>query len=350
MKKISTLLLLFVAFAVNAMAEEKSYTDDLYVTINGETAGPMEATITVTDQEDGNYTLSLKNFILSSGGEDLAVGNITIADVPVTEETATYKVLSKDTEIMIEAGDDPNVDFWMGPMICEAVGAIPVSISAKLNDEKIYCEINIDLTSTLEQVIYVTLGTDDFPEAGTESRSFTDDLYVTINGEIAGPMEATINVAEQADGKYTFSLKNFVLSADGEAMPIGNVEVADIDATEEADGLHLEKTADVMIEAGDDPNYDYWMGPTLCEAIGAIPVSVSAVMTDEKLTADISIDLTEVLGQQIYVTFGKEPSDPSGINSVNVTTDSDAIYNLGGQRLAQPQKGINIIGGKKVLY
>ena len=43
-------------------------------------------------------------------------------------------------------------------------------------------------------------------------------------------------------------------------------------------------------------------------------------------------------------------SDPSGINNVLLNEKKDApAYNLNGRRLIQPQKGINIIEGKKVL-
>ena len=42
--------------------------------------------------------------------------------------------------------------------------------------------------------------------------------------------------------------------------------------------------------------------------------------------------------------------DASGINTIAATTqDSNEVYSLSGQRLSQPRKGVNIIGGKKVL-
>jgi len=42
--------------------------------------------------------------------------------------------------------------------------------------------------------------------------------------------------------------------------------------------------------------------------------------------------------------------DPTGITAVTADVDRPAaVYSLGGQRLAAPQKGINIIGGKKVV-
>lgn len=43
-------------------------------------------------------------------------------------------------------------------------------------------------------------------------------------------------------------------------------------------------------------------------------------------------------------------SDPSGIEDVTISGIEDApVYNLSGQRLSAPQKGINIVNGKKVI-
>ena len=39
----------------------------------------------------------------------------------------------------------------------------------------------------------------------------------------------------------------------------------------------------------------------------------------------------------------------SGIGSIEAENAQEAVYNLNGQRLAKPQKGLNIIGGKKVI-
>ena len=45
-----------------------------------------------------------------------------------------------------------------------------------------------------------------------------------------------------------------------------------------------------------------------------------------------------------------EGSDASDVKAIKKDSEADApIYNLRGQRLAAPQKGINIIGGKKVV-
>ena len=45
-----------------------------------------------------------------------------------------------------------------------------------------------------------------------------------------------------------------------------------------------------------------------------------------------------------------EPASTSGINDVKIDNNThNVIYSLSGQRLAAPQKGINIVGGKKVV-
>ncbi len=62
---------------------------------------------------------------------------------------------------------------------------------------------------------------------------------------------------------------------------------------------------------------------------------------------------TEAAGTwEIYNVLVEETEEPTvGINGVEVAEDAkeQVIYNLAGQRLAQPIKGINIINGKKVF-
>ncbi len=69
-----------------------------------------------------------------------------------------------------------------------------------------------------------------------------------------------------------------------------------------------------------------------------------------------STTYTRVGVQTIYKGGGESRaseitwSTPTGINNITANdVNSDAIYNLQGVRLKTPQKGINIIGGKKIL-
>jgi hypothetical protein len=61
-----------------------------------------------------------------------------------------------------------------------------------------------------------------------------------------------------------------------------------------------------------------------------------------------------LLGVSIIPYIAKAKDDPDAIRDVPVTdsrTDSstDPIYNLQGQRLGTPQRGVNIVGGKKIV-
>ena len=61
-----------------------------------------------------------------------------------------------------------------------------------------------------------------------------------------------------------------------------------------------------------------------------------------------------LLGVSIIPYIAKAQDDPDAIRDVPVTdsqTDSSTapIYNLQGQRLGTPQRGVNIVGGKKII-
>jgi hypothetical protein len=45
-----------------------------------------------------------------------------------------------------------------------------------------------------------------------------------------------------------------------------------------------------------------------------------------------------------------EGSEPSGISDVKIDGQADTpVFSLSGQRLSAPKKGINIVGGKKII-
>ena len=69
------------------------------------------------------------------------------------------------------------------------------------------------------------------------------------------------------------------------------------------------------------------------------------------LSQELTITL---LGVSIIPYIAKAQDDPDAIRDVPVTdsqTDSSTapIYNLQGQRLCTPQRGVNIVGGKKII-
>ncbi len=54
----------------------------------------------------------------------------------------------------------------------------------------------------------------------------------------------------------------------------------------------------------------------------------------------------------VYNVDGKYSNSEDAIATVNADEDASetTIYNVAGQRVAQPTKGIYIVGGRKVLY
>lgn len=147
MKHFFTLALLGL-FSLGVSATD--FTDNLKVTVNG-TSTEQKAVVSVSS-DNNVYTLSLKNFVLSLGGQQMGIGNITIADLQ-GEQRDGYTLLRGKQNIRITAGDDSSVGMWMGPML----GEVPVDLKAKVTDSTAYAVINITMAS-LNQNIQVTFG------------------------------------------------------------------------------------------------------------------------------------------------------------------------------------------------
>ena len=124
-------------------------------------------------------------------------------------------------------------------------------------------------------------------------------LVVVIDGNVAQPTPTNIVLDEQTDGKYGLTLKNFILVQGGEAMPVGNIVLTNIEATENQGTMVLETKQDIRIEAGDAEGVEAWVGPMLTMT-APIPVELKAVLKAGVLTADIIVPLA---GQDVKVVF-----------------------------------------------
>ena len=176
----------------------KVYTEQLLVTINGETSEPQTAEITVVDNGNGTINFVLQNFFLSAGEEQMPVGNVCVENIPVTTGTDGLQYFAFEGPITIQPGTIEGVDMWMGPMI----GEIPLKLEGKMNEEKLFVTIDIDMQAMLQQVISVQLGTDDFGIKGDLNGDTKVDIAdaVTVLNAMAGESpESKYDVNE--DGK-----------------------------------------------------------------------------------------------------------------------------------------------------
>ena len=277
----------------------KVYTEQLLVTINGETSAPQMTDVTVFSNGDGTINFELKNFVLGAGSESMPVGNIVVENIPVSVGADGLSYFTYDDALNIQPGDLAVVEMWYGPML----GAIPLKLQGKMNEDKLYVTIDIDLQSTLGQIVYVQLGTDDFVIIPAGGKLYTEQLVVTINGESSEPQMADVIVIDNGDGTINFELKNFFLGAGSESMPVGNIVVENIAVTEGSDGLKYFTYDDALtIQPGDKAGVEMWYGPML----GAIPLKLKGKMNDEKLYVTIDIDLQSSLGQIVNVQVGTD--------------------------------------------
>lgn len=127
---------------------------------------------------------------------------------------------------------------------------------------------------------------------------FTNPLTVSINGETTAPQTTTIQLIKEVDGSYSFALNNFRLISGESVNPVGNIKLTNLDV----DGDTYTANQAIVIENGTLDDVDFWLGP----ALGDVPVVLTAVRDGDNMTADIDIDMTNVLGQSIKVVFAPE--------------------------------------------
>lgn len=322
-----------VLTAMFATAQTKTYTDELNVTINGTSSAPQQTTINVEAEANGTYTLSLLNFVMANGEDNIPVGNIVVPSIEVTESNGIKNFTTKQTVPLTE-GDPEIASFWLASMLQE----ITVDIKGKMTDGSLYCTIDIDLTEAMGQVVAVTFGKDI-----KATRNYTDALVVTINGNSSTPQQTKINVDEKTDGTYTLSLNNFMLVDTESTIPVGNIVIHNI-AADEADGVkNFAVNQKINIVEG-DVEAPFWMGPQL----GEVPVDMTGKMTEYKLYCNINIDMSATLNQVINVKFGNE--DVTGIEQIAGEMGEKVVFDLTGRRVeAITAPGIYIVNGKKVI-
>ena len=345
MKKILfSALCAMIAFTANAQG--LSFTGNLEVTVDGK-GGSMPAEVLLTNgQDEDHVNLSIKNFRLSDGANDMYIGNIVIEGVNIEEDTTNPEgdiaILKCSKNITIQPGTEPNDAEWLGPML----GEIPVVLEGNFDTENMSLNVNIDIDfQTLGQIINVKFASEDY------KMMFTDDLKVTVNGQSASQsISVFLKIAGYDEEEYTpiidFSLPNLKLQQGTDAMYVGTIHVNDIKLytlNEDSDIYTFSYKGDLLIEEGDLQGVDLWMGPML----GPVPLDLKGEFDLEngKIHFVIDIDMQESIGQIINVEFGK--TFVEGIQkSIQKAVNNAVCYGIDGK---VAHKGIVIQNGNKVI-
>ena len=297
MKQTLLAIAMFMAAIFGSQAQtSKTYTDYLIVTINDESSTPQSANINVT-VADNLMTFALKNFCLVAGEDKLGVGNIELDNIALTAtETEGVYSFAVNQGITITEGDLEGVDVWIGP----SLGEIPIALKGTICNEKLYVTIDIDMMSSLGQIIRVQVG-NPIDNKSMKDKVYADYLTVTINEESSQPQVANISVSV-VDNKMNFSLKNFCLVAGEDKLGVGNISLDDVELKPtDVEGVYsFEVVQNIVITEGDLEGIDVWIGPALAE----IPIVLKGTICDKKLYVTIDIDMMSSLGQIIQVTVG----------------------------------------------
>lgn len=143
--------------------------------------------------------------------------------------------------------------------------------------------------------------------------TYTCHVKVTVNGFTTEQDEVQVDIIKNS-GAYDLSLKNFVLLSEGQAIPVGNVNLTGVPGIDEYGFTKLLFDDDIYITNGDDPQYDYWMGPM----ISPVPTNAIARFIDTAISGDLYIDMSSTLGQIISVSiFGIAPAEEGLEGDVN---------------------------------
>ncbi len=264
-----------IQFAVPEVERTVIYTDELVVTVNGETLDPMETSVTVEYLDDGSINFVLNNFVLDIDGSELAVGNIEVDGIELNgADGEEYGTFSFDGTVRVTRGDLEGVAMWWGPLL----GDVPIVMEGKITDDKLYVTIGIALSS-LGMDIDVVFGSD-FEEYVEPDLA----LHATWDGE------------EIADG-------------------------AVINGSYDPEKLVITESEGTIVET----DYD--------NEICMLTITITALNDESNSIA-------------YHITF----TTPTAVNDILCTPSDEAIYDLLGRRIAgKSQKGVYVIGGKKVL-
>ncbi len=324
-------------YTIQFVKSAKAYIEELYVSINGEiAAGPQPTSVTVQTRYDGKINFLLKNFML---GEGIPVGNIEVLGLERNGDDFSF-----NGKIEITDGDLEGINGWIG----HELGEVPLNLTGKfVDDNHLKVSIGIDMSETLEQVIDVHLGY-------TLAKA---NMKVGANkyGTFYAPFAVTLPDDVKA---YTCGALD-----DGSTLVLTPVAGGEIPAktaviVESTKETETSQDFSNFVEELEDGNTGLLYGVATG---GKAPVGSYVLQTQEGKGQKFYLVTTgnlQVSANRCYLQLPASsgvkaisfPSDPTAIDGVKELLSGKAeIYDLEGRRLPALQKGINIVGGKKVM-
>lgn len=267
------------------------------------------------------------------------------------------------------------------------INGTSVDMSAAQN--KVYCEYAIKLDGSDLSTITLSQSESNKGRIYVESiKLIKEDTYYASCSRKLTAKDAGAYYATFSSDKVTFFPEDYIVSAvgveNGKLYQFDNEEAFDEDIVEingeDVIGYYVPANTGVLITSLENiVNYytvDDITPSNDVEAVNMLRPASEAMTGDYKFyklaygvykedsktdlgfyygaengaafTCKAGLAYLAVPAESAVKSFALNPS-ATAIQSVNATASASAIYNLAGQRLSQPQKGINIVDGKKVL-
>ncbi len=334
-----------IQFKVPAVGPEvvssKTYSEDLYVTVNGGTAGKQVADVLVETLDNSNINFVLKNFVLGEGEEAMAVGNIAVNDIEVAADGS----FAFNGGIEIAEGDAPEytADAWYGPAITAwCGGSVPVDLSGQfIGENKVVVYITIDITSVLGPAgdVDVHLGYDRATMAVNADAKY---------GTFCAPYDVTIPTGVTASKVTSVGANGFLTLTDlSTTIPANTPVVLFAESgleTVEFFGVAEEGDPTAGLLTGVYEPTDITSGYVLQN----LDNKVAFYLVDSEITVPANrCYLTAPAGSVKALAF--PDGTLTSISEIQAADEKAVIYDLSGRRVSKATKGIYIINGKKVI-
>ena len=324
------------------IVSSKTYPEDLYLTVAGETGDKQVADVVVETLDNGNINFVLKNFVLGEGDEAMPVGNIAVNDI----EVAADGTFMFNGGIQLLDGDDPAYEGqWTGPdvtMMCG--GSVPLNLSGKfISEDKVIVFIAIDLTSVMGYAVEVHLGYAHAAMAVNAEAQY---------GTFCAPFAVTLPAGVQAYTVASASANGVLTLNEVSSIPANTpVVLLAEDGLEKVDFFDLAEsgTPTVGMLTGVYENTPAPVGSYVLQNLNDVLGFYQVAEGQQPTIGANRCYLNSGSGVKAFF-FTEE--DATGINELHnsiMKSSNCQTFNLAGQRVSKMQRGVNILNGKKVL-
>ena len=333
MKKLFTIAA-FALSSLSMMAED--YSCPLLVVVEGESQPKATQTVSVTQQKDGKYSLSLKNFKMGS----IPVGNIEVNDVDAMT-CGTTICLSTQQTIQITTGDDASVK-WTGP----GLGNVPILLKGELNGSTFNAILSISMVDP-ESPMNVRVELGDVENIGqipnSNFEAFHQENYLSNREYQADHWHSFINceatlatstakmkhnwksndVRPGTTGTYSLEVKSRTVasqSANG-TVTTGRIKAGNMTANDPANCSFLDLSNTAKDKKGDPYYTILTCKPDAIEFWTKFFKGVREESNKDNIYATISAAITDG-------TYYQDPQDNDKYTNVVATAKNDKIESL----------------------